>query len=156
MMEEDHYVYIKKTKKGFLILSLYVDDILLIRNNLEMITAIKEWLSFIFEMKDFGEASYVLGVKISSNRSRRLISQVTYVNKIFEHFHMHNSKLVDKGCTLSLSQCLKIEEERKLMKKKSYANDIGSLMYLMKSTRLDICFSIGLASRFQSNPSEEH
>lgn len=32
--------------------TLYVDDILLARNNLEMIQAIKKLLSFVFEMKD--------------------------------------------------------------------------------------------------------
>ena len=29
MMEEDHYVYLKHSNSGFVILSLYVDDILL-------------------------------------------------------------------------------------------------------------------------------
>ena len=53
MVEEDHCVYVW-FKKSFLILSLYVDDILLARNNKEMILAIKAWLSLNFEMKDIG------------------------------------------------------------------------------------------------------
>ena len=118
-----------------MILSLYVDDILLVGNNLEMINAIKEWLSFVFEMKDLGEASYILGVKISRDHLMRLLSlsQETYLHKILERFNMDNSNpidtLVDKGCLLSTSQCPKIEEERKLMEKKPYASTVGSLMY---------------------------
>ena len=33
-----------------------------------------------------------------------------------------------------------------------YANAIGSLMYVMMCTQLDICYAVGLVSRFQSNP----
>ncbi|KAK4390355.1 Retrovirus-related Pol polyprotein from transposon TNT 1-94 [Sesamum angolense] len=39
MIEEDHCVYVKRSVKNFLILSLYVDDILLAGNNMEMIVA---------------------------------------------------------------------------------------------------------------------
>ena len=72
MMEENYYVYIKKTKKRFFILSLCVDDILLAGNNLEIINTIKKWLSSIFEMKGLGEVSYVLEVKISRDLSMLL------------------------------------------------------------------------------------
>jgi len=37
MVFEDHYVYVKKTVKGIMFLTLYVDDILLAGNNMEMI-----------------------------------------------------------------------------------------------------------------------
>jgi hypothetical protein len=55
MLEKDHFVYVKRTKKSFLILSLYVDDILLAENDMEMIVSTKGWLSSTFEMKDMGE-----------------------------------------------------------------------------------------------------
>ena len=55
MVEEDHCVYVKQSKESFLILSLYVDDILLARNNKEMIVTTKAWLSLNFEMKDISE-----------------------------------------------------------------------------------------------------
>jgi len=42
--------------------TLYVDDILLAENNIEMIQTTDEWLSSNFEMKDMGEARNVLGV----------------------------------------------------------------------------------------------
>ena len=73
MVEEDHFVYVKQSKESFLILSLYVDDILLARNDKEMIVATKAWLSSNFEIKDIGEASYVLRVKIFRDRSRKFL-----------------------------------------------------------------------------------
>ena len=43
MIEEDHCVYVKQSKGSFIILSLYVDDILLAGNDMEMIITTKVW-----------------------------------------------------------------------------------------------------------------
>ena len=88
MIEEDHCVYVKRSEESFIILSLYVDDILLARNNKEMIIATKGWLSSNFEMKDMGKASFMLGVKILRDHSRKFLelSQETYIKKILERF----------------------------------------------------------------------
>lgn len=61
----DHYVYIWKYGNKVTIISLYVDDIFLVGNYLDMMDKIKEVLRFKFEMKDMGEASYVLGIRVS-------------------------------------------------------------------------------------------
>ena len=74
MMDEDHCVYVKRSNDKFMILTLYVDDILLVMNNVEYLLTIKKWLSFNFQMKDMGEASYILGVKIQWNHSKRLLT----------------------------------------------------------------------------------
>ena len=67
-------------------LILYVDDILLIGNDIEFLDSIKGYLNKSFSMKDLGEAAYILGIKIYRDRSRRLISfsTNTYLKKIFE------------------------------------------------------------------------
>lgn len=70
MIEEDHCMYIKWSKKNFVIPSLYFDDILLVGNNKELIIAIKEWLSSSLQMKDMDEANYMLRVNIFRNRSK--------------------------------------------------------------------------------------
>ena len=73
MVLEDHYVYAKRTIKEIMFLTLYVDGILLAGNNLEMINATKQWLSSVFEIKDMGEARYVLSVEIVKNRAKKLL-----------------------------------------------------------------------------------
>ena len=162
MIEEDHCVYIKRSKKSVIILSLYVDDILLAGNDMSSIVATREWLSSTFEMKDMGEANYVLGVKIVRDRSKKLLclSQETYIKKILERFRMQNSKPIDtpmeKGHALNLDQCPKNDEEKKCMSTVPYAAAVGSLMYAMLCTRPDICYAVGLVSRYQSNPGPAH
>ena len=162
MIDEDHCVYVKRSKDSFLILSLYVDDILLAGNNKEMIITTQKWLSSTFEMKDLGEASYVLGVKILRDRSKKLLglSQETYIKKVLERFQMHNCKPIDtpvaKDESLSLKMCPKTSEEKERMARVPYASAVGSLMYAMMCTRPDICYAVGLVSRFQSNPGIAH
>ena len=81
MMEEDYCVYVKQSGKSLFFLSFYVEDILLVANDTEMIVTTKRWLSSIFEMKDMGEANYVLKVMILRDRSKKLLglSQETYI-----------------------------------------------------------------------------
>ena len=161
MVEVDHCVYIKHSNIGFIILSLYVDDILITGNN-KLIDVTKKWLSSYFEMKDMGEASYVLGVKIFRDHSKRLLglSQETYIKKMLKRYHMHDCKpmniLVEKNLSLSIDICPKAPNGKEKMSKVPYFNAIGSLMYAMVCTCLDICYIIGLVSKFQSNPGPKH
>ena len=73
MFEEDHYMYVKRSKESFIILSLHI-DILLIENDKEMIVTTKAWLSSNFEMKDVGEASSMLRV----NKIIRLFKEISW------------------------------------------------------------------------------
>ena len=154
MIEEDHCVYVKQSKGSFIILSLYIDDILLAGNDMEMIITTKRRLSINFEMKDMGEADYILGVEILRDHSKKLLglSQQTYIQKVLEHFQMHNCKPIDtpvaKNESLSLDMCPKTQDEKEKMAHVSFANAVGSLMYAMMCTRLDICYVVGLVSRF--------
>ena len=74
-------------------LILYVDDILLMGNDIKFLESIKAYLNKCFSMKDLGEAAYILGIKIYRDRSRRLgLSQSTYLDKILKKFNMDQSK----------------------------------------------------------------
>ena len=88
-----------------------MDDILLASSDLGLLHETKWMLSKNFDMKDLGEASFVLGIEIHRNRSRRILglSQRAYVDRILERFNMQQCKPgiapVCKGDKLSLSQC---------------------------------------------------
>ena len=73
---------------------------------------------------------------------------------------MHNCKPIDtpiaKNERLSLDMCPKTQDEKEKMACVPYANAFGSLMYAMICTRPDICYVVGLVSRFQSNPRLAH
>ncbi|GJY45551.1 retrotransposon protein, putative, ty1-copia subclass [Tanacetum coccineum] len=66
-------VYLKASGSNVTFLILYVDDILIMGNNIPMLQDVKSYLGRCFAMKDLGEAAYILRIKIYRDRSRRLI-----------------------------------------------------------------------------------
>ncbi|KAL0433829.1 UNVERIFIED_CONTAM: hypothetical protein Slati_2717200 [Sesamum latifolium] len=90
----DPCIYKKISGSSVAYLVLYVDDILLIGNDIKMLGDIKAWLSTQFSMKDMGEASYIFGIKIYKDRSRRMLglTQCFYIKKVLMRFKMEHSK----------------------------------------------------------------
>ncbi|KAJ9558789.1 hypothetical protein OSB04_013403 [Centaurea solstitialis] len=155
-------VYTKFSGSIVTFLVLYVDDILLIGNNVPTLQSVKEWLSKCFQMKDLGEAAYILGIKIYRNRSKRLIglSQSTYIDKVLKRFRMDESKKgfipMQHGIVLSKTHCPVSSKDQDRMKSVPYASAIGSIMYAMLCTRPDVAYSVSVTSRYQQNPGEPH
>ncbi|GJX22051.1 retrotransposon protein, putative, ty1-copia subclass [Tanacetum coccineum] len=91
---DEPYVYVKASGSYVTFLILYVDDILIMENNIPMLQDVKSYLGRCFAMKDLGEAAYILGIKIYRDRSKRLIGlcQSAYIEKIMKRFYMENSK----------------------------------------------------------------
>ncbi|KAJ9545029.1 hypothetical protein OSB04_024736 [Centaurea solstitialis] len=155
-------VYTKFSGSIVTFLVLYVDDILLIENDVPTLQSVKSWLSKCFQMKDLGEAAYILGIKIYRNRSKRLIglSQSTYIDKILKKFRMDESKKgfipMQYGIVLSKTQCPVSSQDQDKMKSVPYASAIGSIMYAMLCTRPNVAYSVSVTSRYQQNPGEPH
>ncbi|KAM2132483.1 hypothetical protein ACFX1Q_013870 [Malus domestica] len=160
--EDDNCVYQKVVGEVVVFLVLYVDDILLFGNDTAILSSVKVWLSKTFHMKDLGDASYVLWIKLYRDRSRKLIglSQSMYIDKVLSRFQMEQSKKgflpVRHGIHLSKSMEPKTPEEIRQMNMIPYASAIGSLMYAMICTRPDIAYAVSITSRYQSNPGPEH
>ena len=159
----DHCVYVKQFEDGnFIILLLYVDDMLIVGQDLNMINRLKVELSKTFDMKDLGPSKHILGMQITRDReSKKLwLSQETYIERILERFNMQYSKPVSTPLAthfkLSRKCCPITEEERDEMSSIPYASAVGSLMYAMVSTRPDIAHAVGTVSRYLSNPGKSH
>ena len=58
----DHCVYSKQVGDHFINIVMYVDDILLIGNNKDVIKEVKSQMSSKFDMKDLGAANFILGM----------------------------------------------------------------------------------------------
>ena len=73
---------------------LYVDDILLIGNDVGVLSSVKVRLSIQFDMKDLGEASHILGIKLLRDHKQRMLGllQATYIDHILARFSMQDSK----------------------------------------------------------------
>ena len=155
-------VYKRIQAQKIVFLVLYVDDILLIGNDKQVLSGVKDWLHKQFDMKDLGEANYILGIKLIRDRKNKLLalSQASYIDKILVRFNMENSKRGSlpfrHGIHLSKEQSPKTPEQKERMSRIPYASAVGSLMYAMLCTRPNICYAVGVVSRYQSDPGEEH
>ncbi|GJU83890.1 retrotransposon protein, putative, ty1-copia subclass [Tanacetum coccineum] len=129
------HVYKRASRSIIIFLILYVDDILLMGNNILMLQDVKSWHGKYFAMKDLGEATYILGIKIYRDRSRRLISlsQNAYIDKILKRFKMDTSKRgtipMQPNVDLRKSQGPSTPAEVKRMKGIHYASAVGSIIY---------------------------
>ena len=87
-------VYKRSSKNVIVFLVLYIDDILLIGNDVGTLSSVKVWLSKQFDMKDLGEASHIIEIKLLRDRQKRMLglSQATYIDQIFAKFSMEGSK----------------------------------------------------------------
>jgi hypothetical protein len=61
---EDNCVYAKFKNGKYIFLILYVDNILLASSDVSLLLETKKFLSLNFDMKDLGEALFVLGIEI--------------------------------------------------------------------------------------------
>ena len=155
-------VYKRHQDKVVVFLVLYVDDILLIGNDVGVMSLVKVWLLSQFDMKDLGETNFILGIKLWRDRKNRMLGllQAGYIDKVLKRFSMQNSK---KGLLpfrhrvpLSNDQRPKTLKEENMMRQVPYASAMGSLMYVMLCTRPDICYLVDMVSRYQSNPRPKH
>ena len=100
IMDQCIYQKISVSKICFLI--LYVYDILRATNDRGIMHEVKQFLSNHFDMKDMGDASYVIGIKAFRDKHNGILglSQETYINRVLERFRM-------KDCSPSVAPIVK-------------------------------------------------
>jgi len=83
----DSCVYSKKIKSEYVLICLYVDDMLILGTDLLVVNETKNLLSSLFEMKDMGEADVILGIKIQKTNTSFSLSQSHYMEKMLKKFN---------------------------------------------------------------------
>ena len=95
-----------------------MDDILLASNDLSILHERKHMLTRSFDMKDLGEAYFMLGIEIHRDRSCHTLglSQKAYIDRVLERFNMQNCKPRDvsvvKSDKFNKDQCPKNKIEQ--------------------------------------------
>jgi hypothetical protein len=86
----DHYLYSKKVGNHFIYVVLYVNDMLLVINNMDLIKEVKSQLSSKFDMKDLGVANFIMGMEIKRDYAnmKLWLNQRKYVETILQRHNM--------------------------------------------------------------------
>lgn len=159
---EDQCIYFAMKNNQPVIVAIYVDDILIITSLADEEEQIVKALNEHFKMKDLGEATSVLGVKI--NRKKEFgtisISQERYINDMLERFGLNECKPaktpIDVNQKISSEMSPGTEEEAEEMSKIPYRECIGSLLFAAQISRPDISYAVNLLSRFCEKPGKSH
>lgn len=137
--------YIKIQYKETLIISLYVDDLIYIRNNEKMMHEFKEDMMETFEMIDLCLMHYFLGIEIRQQKEEIFRSQKKYTKISLEKFRMNTCKLVTTPFMTNVK--LSKEDGFKKANDRLYRNLIESLLYLIV-IRPDVMYTTSLFSKF--------
>jgi hypothetical protein len=139
-----------------------VDDILLASSDVHLLLETKSFLSSHFDMKDLGEASYVLGIEIYQDKEKWVLglSQKSYIEKVLKKFNMHKCNLtpapIVKGVKFGKFQSTRNQYEIDEMKAVPYASADESIMYAQVCTHPDLAFVTSMIERYQKNPGKPH
>jgi hypothetical protein len=133
---------------------LYVDDLLIIANQ-GLIWQTRDKMKKRFRMHDLGSVSFCLGINIERNREHHTIDihQHSYILTILAKFAMDESRPLATPMAMKLHKRKPYEEA---CDPTIYRLMIGSLMYAMTATCPDIEYVIGVLSRYNYDPSNEH
>lgn len=156
----DQCVYVKFP--GPIYLAVFVDDAIIIYR-LEVESAWLECKGRLFDrfdVKDLGDATSILGMRITRDRKARTIvlDQKSYITKMVEQFNgaagrAFNTPMAERP---SESSSPSTDSERAVMEEEPYQQLIGSLLYAAVNTRPDISFAVAALTRYTSNPGPAH
>jgi hypothetical protein len=159
---KDYCVFIRTTQDGTCVVSVYVDDLMIMVSPLRLVRGFKEQLKTRFQMSDMGPVKYLLGWHIERDRNRRniFLHQEQYCIKVLKSFNMQDSRPVgspqEPGQQLSEAQMPTSAEDIKEMEDIPYREAVGSFMYLMMGTRPDLAGLVRQVSRYLKNPGMAH
>ena len=91
----EHCVYFKRIDNGrYIILSLYVDDMLVVGSNMQDINVLKRKIANSFSMMDLGAGKKILGMRITRDMKncKMTLSEGDYIENVLHRFIMQNEK----------------------------------------------------------------
>lgn len=149
----EHTLYVRKVDLSVIIISLYVDDLMVTGNDQRLIQKLKQNLMQMFEMTDLGEMAFFLGMEVNQIPGEIFICQKKYVREILKRFRMEECKSI--ATPMNQKEKLSRSDGSALADNAFYRSLVGCLMYLT-ATRPDILFPVSVLSRFLHCASEVH
>lgn len=149
----DHSLFFKPDKKLYML--IYVDDVLAMAPDQQVIDNFKTTLQRSFKIGDNRPFKDYLGIKVIRIASGVLLSQLAYVKKILKRFGMSNCH----GAATLYNEKVNLQPfsgRASTDEVKDYQAKIGCLIWLIVGTRVDIAWAVCKLARFAANPGPDH
>ncbi|KAL0291613.1 UNVERIFIED_CONTAM: Retrovirus-related Pol polyprotein from transposon TNT 1-94 [Sesamum radiatum] len=151
--KNDYCLFTKTSGSNFIVLLLYVDDILVAGTCKELIDDVKRYLDGLFTIKDLGIAKYFLGLEIARSPKGVLVSQTKYIKDIVQDTSLQNARTA----TTPLPPGIKFAADAgaHLANPETYRRLVGRFLYL-NFTRPDTSYAAQQLSQFLQHPCQQH
>ena len=151
----DLCLYRKQTKHGIIFLVIWVDDIVILSNNVNLIKDFKQQISNKYTVKDLGVLSYFLGIEFNVTGESVHMSQSGYCKSILERFGMTDCSPMKIPCEKNIHDELRAHQDSPIFENPTrYRELVGSLIYLQQVTRPDISFIKNILGQNMSQPTQ--
>jgi hypothetical protein len=153
MTSVDKTLFTLKHGTDFLLVQIYVDDIIFDGSSHTLVSIFQEMMENEFQMFMMGELTFFLGIQVKQTKEGIFIHQVKYMKDLMNKFNMAELKTV--STLMSMATKLDPDENGEAIEQREYRSMIDSLLYLTV-TRPDIQFIVCLCARFQASPHSSH
>jgi transposase InsO family protein len=154
--QTDPCVYIQHIGKELILITVWVDDMLLFATSVQTMQIAKRDITDNFEVTDLGEPKKIVGIEITRDRKQKkiTITQTKYIETILAKYGLQDANPV----RTPLDPNVKLEpgDSEPQGRSNNYASLIGSLMYAAVATRPDIAFAVNQLASFTANPTMCH
>ncbi|GAA0157872.1 transmembrane signal receptor [Lithospermum erythrorhizon] len=144
----DSCMFVMNTDECFMVLMVYVDDILLVGNSEEHIKAVKLHLDREFTIKDLGLLKYFLGIEIARSNAGIFISQRKHVRDIVHYMKLQDAHKVASPLQVDWQS---YDSNSPLLDDPLYRRLIRRLLYL-NFTKPDLTYIVHHLSEFMQHP----
>ncbi|KAI3781572.1 hypothetical protein L2E82_11589 [Cichorium intybus] len=153
----DFSLYVKQNNGVFIVLLVYVDDIVLTGNNDQEIEYVKQFLKSQFLIKDLGFLKYFLGIEIVKTDYGLCLSQRKYCLELLYEFGLLAAKPIKTPLDVNVTVSSESSNgnDDLLENVTEYQKLVGKLIYLT-NTRPDISFTVQTLSQFMHAPRKSH
>lgn len=151
--KQDYSLFTRDLHGEFVIILVYVDDMVLTGTSQSQIDIVKQELHQAFTIKDLGDLKYFLGIEVIRNNSGTLLSQRKYILDIIKDLNLDKSKPVSSPLPKGLGLSTEIGDI--LEEPEQYRKLVGRLLYL-NITRPDLSYATQHLSQFLSCPRKPH
>lgn len=153
LCQSDHSLFTYRHSNIFIVLLIYVDDILLTGSCSKTIAHLIQHLHTKFKMKNLGPVNYFLGLQITRTPSHMIINQCQYILALLQKTGFIHSKPLS---TLAISgQKLSMHDGDPLSDATEYRQVVGALQYITIS-RPDLTYAMNQVCQYMHQPTTAH
>ena len=145
-------------KSEFIMVSIYVNNLLIAATLIELIKEVKGVLSKEFNMKDLEEARMIIEMQIICHQLKRLLTldQASYIQDVLQEESLLSCNPVSIPIVPESYITLEDNSDSDSTEITTYQHMIGKLLYIACGTHPDITFAVGCLSQQCSDPQISH